>query len=445
MSFEVDAFMGAPAPPPVRADKPSAPAAEGPSFDDHLGEATTETNADTKPVESVARDKSATDKTETSPEAPVVAPTPAPPPETPAPVMIQLIADAPPVVDAAPVEGGAETPEVAPAAPIDAPAPVKAGETPKNEAPVAPKAGSVAPVAPIAEPSAKNQAPAKAETPEAAPTIVDGAPEEAPVQHATPNAPAQAQAVAHVAPAIRTAQTSEADATEKRSDAKPEGVKLDTGQDLRPAKAEPQPHADAPKANSAPTSGTKDHFAALAALAAQDGPEQAPTQQMQTSTLGSAQLNPQSAQVAADTAIVRAAPAAAQVGREIIRRFSGESTHFEMRLDPPELGKVEVRLEVSRDHKVTAVVTADNPSALAELARNARDLQQALQSAGLELSDTGLSFDLKQQRESRADADSGEGFGRGARGDDETQTPAPASARPIGLESWRGVRVDLVA
>lgn len=446
MSFEVDAFMGMPAPPPVRADKPSAPASDGPSFDDHLGEATAEANADTKPVENVAKDKPATDKTETAPDAPVAAPTPAPPP-APAPVMIQLIADAPPAVDAAPVEDGAEAPEIAPAAPIDAPAPVKAGETQKNEAPVAPKAEAAAPVAPVAEPQAKSGAPVKAETPEAAPIVVEVAPEEAPAPQATmtPDASVQTQAVAQAAPVARTTQTSEASATEKSGDAKPEGVKLNAGDDLRTAKAEPQPQTDAPKTNAAPASGTKDHFAALAALAAQDGPDHAPASNTQASAISGAQLNPQSAQVAADTAIVRAAPAAAQIGREIIRRFSGESTHFEMRLDPPELGKVEVRLEVSRDHKVTAVVTADNPSALAELARNARDLQQALQSAGLELSDSGLSFDLKQQRESRADADSGDGFGRGARGDDETQTPAPTSARPIGLESWRGVRVDLVA
>jgi flagellar hook-length control protein FliK len=92
----------------------------------------------------------------------------------------------------------------------------------------------------------------------------------------------------------------------------------------------------------------------------------------------------------------RAAPAAAQVAREIVRRFEGDNTHFELRLDPPELGRVEVRLEVSRDHRVTAVVAADTPQALAELARHARDLEQALQSAGLQLSENGLSFDLRK-------------------------------------------------
>ncbi|MEZ6022856.1 MAG: flagellar hook-length control protein FliK [Hyphomonadaceae bacterium] len=84
------------------------------------------------------------------------------------------------------------------------------------------------------------------------------------------------------------------------------------------------------------------------------------------------------------------------MGREIIRRFDGGNTSFELRLDPPELGRVEVRLEVSRDHRVTAMIAADSPQALTELARHARELEQTLQAAGLELSDSGLSFDLRQ-------------------------------------------------
>ena len=117
-----------------------------------------------------------------------------------------------------------------------------------------------------------------------------------------------------------------------------------------------------------------------------------------------------------------------------------------MRLDPPELGRVEVRLEVSRDHRVTAMIAADSPQALSELARHARELEQTLQSAGLELSEDGLSFDLRQGGEGEADGEQNGHAGAGGAGDDaaaasETQT----AARPIGLERWRGVRVDLVA
>jgi flagellar hook-length control protein FliK len=139
----------------------------------------------------------------------------------------------------------------------------------------------------------------------------------------------------------------------------------------------------------------------------------------------------------------RAAPAAAQVAREIFRRFDGESTRFELRLDPPELGRIEVRLEVTRDHRVTAVIAADTPQALSELARHARDLEQTLQSAGLELGENGLSFDLRQGGDETHEADAGHAAGAcGAAGDDQPAETAPA--RPIGLERWRGVRLDVM-
>jgi hypothetical protein len=79
------------------------------------------------------------------------------------------------------------------------------------------------------------------------------------------------------------------------------------------------------------------------------------------------------------------------------------------------------------------------------LARHARELEQNLQAAGLELSDNGLSFDLRQSREDTQDA-SGQGDrgGNSSADIDTIETQAPL-ARPIGLERWRGVRVDVIA
>jgi flagellar hook-length control protein FliK len=135
---------------------------------------------------------------------------------------------------------------------------------------------------------------------------------------------------------------------------------------------------------------------------------------------------------------------ATQLGREIIRKFSGENTRFEVRLDPPELGRVEVKLEVSRDHRVTAVVAADSPQTLADLTRHARDIEQALQSAGLELNDNGLSFDLSQHRENLADAREEQAARRAAQSE-SPQDSTPVPQRALTLDAWRGARVDLVA
>ena len=144
------------------------------------------------------------------------------------------------------------------------------------------------------------------------------------------------------------------------------------------------------------------------------------------------------------------APVAQQIGHEIIRRSHDGATRFEMRLDPPELGRVDIKLEVSRDHRVTAIIAADNPQALTELSRGARDLQQALSAAGLDLPDDGLSFDLSGQQGAFAQQDMSEPRQQGARNDTvapqhivEDATPAPV--RPLALERWRGGRVDVMA
>src|SRR5262249_3415649 len=117
------------------------------------------------------------------------------------------------------------------------------------------------------------------------------------------------------------------------------------------------------------------------------------------------------------------APVATQVGGEIIRRFNGQDTSFQLRLDPPDLGRVDVRLDVSRDHRVTAIISADNPQALSDLARGARDLQQALQSAGLDVADDGLRFDLSSNGQ-------GSAFAQAQGQQDQASFRASASGQP---------------
>jgi flagellar hook-length control protein FliK len=159
-------------------------------------------------------------------------------------------------------------------------------------------------------------------------------------------------------------------------------------------------------------------------------------------TLAQATTHVQHAAIEAGTQ--RAAPAPVQVAREIIRRFDGANTSFELRLDPPELGRVEVRMDVSRDHRVTAVIAADSPQALTELARHARELEQQLQSAGLQLSDHGLSFDLRQGAGSGETPEADAASGLAGADDPKSEAASPIAARPIGFERWRGVRVDMM-
>jgi flagellar hook-length control protein FliK len=70
---------------------------------------------------------------------------------------------------------------------------------------------------------------------------------------------------------------------------------------------------------------------------------------------------------------------------------------FEIRLDPPELGRIEVRLDVNKDGSVTSHLIADRQDTLNLLQRDAASLQRALQDSGLKTADNGLQFSLRDQ------------------------------------------------
>jgi flagellar hook-length control protein FliK len=83
----------------------------------------------------------------------------------------------------------------------------------------------------------------------------------------------------------------------------------------------------------------------------------------------------------------------------MVQRVQGGGTRFEIRLDPAELGRVQVRLEVSPDNRVEAVLSSQRPEVLADLQRGADALRRALSDMGFEVGSDGLSFSLEQGAE----------------------------------------------
>ncbi|MBS0530558.1 MAG: flagellar hook-length control protein FliK [Proteobacteria bacterium] len=75
---------------------------------------------------------------------------------------------------------------------------------------------------------------------------------------------------------------------------------------------------------------------------------------------------------------------------------SGKS-RFEIRLDPADLGRIDVRLDVDRQGQVTSHLAVEKPETLAMLRQDAPQLQRALQDAGLKTGDGGLQFSLRDQ------------------------------------------------
>jgi flagellar hook-length control protein FliK len=78
---------------------------------------------------------------------------------------------------------------------------------------------------------------------------------------------------------------------------------------------------------------------------------------------------------------------------------SGKS-RFEIRLDPADLGRIDVRVDVDRNGQVTSHLTVEKPETLSMLRQDAPQLQRALDDAGLKTGNGGLQFSLRDQSSS---------------------------------------------
>ena len=96
---------------------------------------------------------------------------------------------------------------------------------------------------------------------------------------------------------------------------------------------------------------------------------------------------------------------------KIAARSSDGDANFQIRLDPPELGRIEVNLNVDSNGNAQASLTADKPQTLDLLQRDSGTLERALKDAGLDLTG-GLSFSLKSDTRSGAWRDAQNGRGR---------------------------------
>jgi flagellar hook-length control protein FliK len=82
---------------------------------------------------------------------------------------------------------------------------------------------------------------------------------------------------------------------------------------------------------------------------------------------------------------------------EIGFRALAGSKRFDIRLDPPELGRVDVSLSFEKEGEVTAKLTVDRVETLHLLQRDARTLERAFDQAGLRMSDAGVQISLSDR------------------------------------------------
>ncbi|HWV21892.1 MAG TPA: flagellar hook-length control protein FliK, partial [Devosia sp.] len=119
-----------------------------------------------------------------------------------------------------------------------------------------------------------------------------------------------------------------------------------------------------------------------------------------------------------------------QIAFELSRQVTDGNTRFQIRLDPAELGRIDVKLDIDSTGKVHARLTVEKAETLDLMQRDQRALEKALQQAGLDQSKTNLEFSLKQNPfagdHNQRQGEERSGSGSGQDSQEETEVSAPA-------------------
>ncbi|UKJ72221.1 flagellar hook-length control protein FliK [Azospirillum brasilense] len=104
-----------------------------------------------------------------------------------------------------------------------------------------------------------------------------------------------------------------------------------------------------------------------------------------------------------------------QVAVHISKNVSDGNEQFTINLRPAELGRIDIKLEIGQDGRVTASVAVEKAQTLELLQRDSRNLERALQDAGLKADSNSLNFSLRGEG-GQSFQDSGRQGGSGRRG-----------------------------
>lgn len=123
-----------------------------------------------------------------------------------------------------------------------------------------------------------------------------------------------------------------------------------------------------------------------------------------------------------------------QVSVQIDKQVKDGADTIKIQLKPHELGKIEIKLEVSSDGRVSATVTADKPETLAMLQKDAKGLEKALEDAGLKPDSAATTFSLKggeqqQNADRNNNARSRRGRNRGSANGEDGQLAGAGAAQ----------------
>ncbi len=97
---------------------------------------------------------------------------------------------------------------------------------------------------------------------------------------------------------------------------------------------------------------------------------------------------------------------------------SGENQTLKLQLNPPELGRIEVHMQFTKDKTMKAHMVIEKPETMLMLQRDAQVLERALQEAGMESGGGNLSFELSGDRNDSGNDGNGTNGTKHAEADD---------------------------
>jgi len=141
--------------------------------------------------------------------------------------------------------------------------------------------------------------------------------------------------------------------------------------------------------------------------------------------------------------VMPAQPVAEQVAVHIQRAAVEGLDRIMIHLNPPELGRVDVKLEFGHDGRVQAIISADNPDALDTLRNDARALERALADAGVKSDPGSLQFQLRGEGRGGHDHSGAGGGNTGAPGAAPEDTDLPEDAALARPAEWQDGLIDI--
>jgi hypothetical protein len=86
-----------------------------------------------------------------------------------------------------------------------------------------------------------------------------------------------------------------------------------------------------------------------------------------------------------------------QIKDQLKQSLQKGETHLKIQLKPHEMGKVDIKLDISRDGLVSALFKAENRETLETLTRHAVDFQNIFKDAGLQADSQGMNFSMSRE------------------------------------------------